>query len=296
MSERQCRSATPESVKIHCEFAHSLIPSFPPSLLPSFPSSLLPPFPPSFLSIIHPLHFLSLQSLSLLHTTKVPSSSDCPNRNCALIRSLLSGMNTRSNPLPELVPPTSARQNRPAKKTSANTKNLKASSAKKPVSKKRKGPGEGSKGPGEGSKGPHPSTTGGQREKRQKQTTLTRTESFRSSSPENEVNTSIMTADTSSTYLDTEALELEEQRQRSSSHRGQFITMSPAANIVSVGIRRGAPSSVGSLSSVHPSSSASQRAVSPRISYASSPLRFELESSPLRFETRDEPHTPMNQL
>ena len=109
-----------------------------------------------------------------------------------------------------------------------------------------------------------------------------------------------MTADTSSTYLDTEALELEEQRQRNTSRRSQFITMSPAAKIVSVGIRRGAPSSVGSLSSVHPSSPSSQRAASPRISFsqASSLLRFELESSPLRFERTDdsEPYIATNQL
>lgn len=202
-------------------------------------------------------------------------------------------MNTRSNPLPVLAPPTEARQNRPAKKTPATAKNLKASSAKKPITKKRKGPGE-------GSKGQHPFTTEGQHEKKRKQTTLT--ESIRNSSPENEVNTSILTADTSSTYMDMEALELEEQRQRNTSvsRYGQLITMSPAAKIVSVGIRGGAPSSVGSLSSVHQSSPAPQHVGSPRISFsqASSPLRFELESSPLRFERGDdsEPHTPSNQL
>lgn len=195
-------------------------------------------------------------------------------------------MNTRANPQPVSTPPNGARQSKPAKRISANAKNLKASTSKKPTSKKRKGP------------GPHPSTTEEQYEKRQKQNTLT--QPIRNSSPENEVNTSILTADTSSTYLDTEALEMEEQRQRTPSRRSQFITMSPAANIVTVGIRRGAPSSAGSQSSIYPSSSASQRAVSPRISVsqASSPLRFELESSPLRFgrTDRSEPHTPTNQL
>ena len=175
--------------------------------------------------------------------------------------SLLSDMNTRSNPLPESPAPSIARQNRPSKKRSANAKNLKASSSKKPLSKKRKGPGE-------GSKELHPSTTEEKHEKRQKQTTLT--DFIRSSSPEDEVNTSIMTADTSSIYMDMEALELEEQRQQFLSHCGQCITMSPAANIVSVGIRRSTPSSVGSLSSVHPSSSTSQCVGSPRISYTSS--------------------------
>ena len=136
-----------------------------------------------------------------------------------------------------------------------------------------------------GSKGLHPSTTEEKHEKRQKQTTLT--ESIRSSSSEDEVDTLIMIADTSSTYMDMEALELEEQRQWFLSCRGQFITISLTANIVSVGIRWGAPSSVGSLSSVNPSSSTSQYVLSPRISYASSPLWF---------ERTDEQHILTNQL
>ena len=172
-------------------------------------------------------------------------------------------------------------------------KNLKVSSAKKPITKKRKRRGE-------GSKGQHPFTTEGKQEKKRKQTTLT--ESIRNSSTKNKVNTAILTAETSSTYMDMEALELKEQWQQNTSvsRNGQLITMSPAAKIVSVGICGRAPSSVGSLSSVHQSSPAPQHMGSQKISnsQASSPLRFELESSPLQFERGDdsEPHMPSNQL
>ena len=75
--------------------------------------------------------------------------------------------------------------------------------------------------------------------------------------------------------------------------------MSPSAKIVTVGIRRGPPSSVGS--SINPSSSASQCALSPKDFRTSvsqlrepSPLRF--ESSPLRrFRATEEPQTPASQ-
>ena len=80
--------------------------------------------------------------------------------------------------------------------------------------------------------------------------------------------------------------------------------MSPAANIVSVSIHAGSPSSIGG-SSIHPSSSALQRAITPSLKaynpcqsqfMGSSPLRFEAPSSspspsPLRIETTEEPQT-----
>ena len=202
-------------------------------------------------------------------------------------------MNTRSNLLPILAHPTEGRQNRPAKKPPATAKNLKASSAKKPITKKWQGPGE-------GSKGQHPFTIEGKHEKKQNITTLT--ESIRNRSPASTVNTSILTADTSSTYMDMEALEIEEQWQQKTSVSPyvQLTTISPTAKIATVGIRGGAPSSVGSLISVYQSSPAPQHVGSPRISFSQgfSPLLFELELSPLRFERGDdsEPHTRSNQL
>ena len=65
-------------------------------------------------------------------------------------------------------------------------------------------------------------------------------------------------AETSTTFLDMEALRIEEETRRTPSSHSPFLTMSPSAKIVTVGICRGRPSSVGS--SINPSSSSSQRA------------------------------------
>jgi len=118
-------------------------------------------------------------------------------------------------------------------------------------------------------------------------------------------------ADTSSTYLDTEAIRIEEQRKPPSYNLtlNRSMTMPASANIVSVGIRRGPPSSIGS-SSIRPSSSISQRAMTPNLNaynptpsqfMGSSPLRFEAPLSPIAdepspnaipFKITDEPRTP----
>jgi hypothetical protein len=102
-------------------------------------------------------------------------------------------------------------------------------------------------------------------------------------------------AGTSSTFLDTEAIRIEEMR-KAPSDNSRLMTISPTANIVSVGLRRGPPSSIGS-SSIRPSSSVSQRAITPKLKdYNPTRLQF-LGSSPLRFEAssgslEDEP-TPL---
>jgi hypothetical protein len=128
--------------------------------------------------------------------------------------------------------------------------------------------------------------------KRQRQTSLAVSASV---APDNSstagahtVNSSM--ADTSSTYLDTEAIRVEEQRKPPSYTLSvnRSMTMPPAANIASVGIRRAAPSSIGS-SSIRPSSSASQRALTPNLkAYNPTPSHF-MGSSPLRFEAPSSP-------
>ena len=95
--------------------------------------------------------------------------------------------------------------------------------------------------------------------------------------------------DTSTIFLDIEALQIEEEQHQSPSS----WWISASGNIISVGIHRSSPqaSSIES-STIHPSSSASQRAMTlmvhtPSHSQVSSTLHF--ESSPLRFETASEP-------
>ena len=101
--------------------------------------------------------------------------------------------------------------------------------------------------------------------------------------------------DTSTIFLDIEALQIEEEQHQSPSS----WWISASGNIVSVSIRRSSPqaSSVGS-STIHTSSLASQCAITPMAhtpshSQVLSTLHF--ESSPLRFETASEPQTPTSQ-
>lgn len=201
-------------------------------------------------------------------------------------------MNTRSNPLSAPAPSKKKSKKAVAKKP-APPPPKKPAPAKKPASKKRKGEGSTTI-----------TNTGNAQQKRQRQTMLTESimDIDNPADPSNDaggqgsVNTSTMTADTSTTYLDMEALHEEEQRPTPSSR-----WMSPSANIVSVAIRRSSPSSSVGGSSIHPSSSTSQRAMTPvqvartttSFSQVSSPLCF--ESSPLRFETTDERQTPTPQ-
>ena len=99
--------------------------------------------------------------------------------------------------------------------------------------------------------------------------------------------------------MDTEALRIEEKRRRTPSRHSRFLTMSPSAKIVTVGIRRGPPSSVGS--SINPSSLASQCALLPKdfwtfVSQLQEPSPLCFESSPLRhFRATEEPQTLASQ-
>ena len=210
-------------------------------------------------------------------------------------------MNTRSN----LVPPPSTRSMK---------KKLKAESAakKKPVEKVRK-------------RSLTVTAKNQDAQKRQRQTSLAESmvpatetsgeltevpmdgaEITGNGSGQKSVSFNSSVADTATTFLDTEALRIEEERRRTPSCHSRFLTMSPSAKIVTVGIRRGPPSSVGS--SINPSSSASQCALSPKdfrtsvsqlrepspLLFESSPLRF--ESSPLRrFRATEEPQTLASQ-
>ena len=99
-----------------------------------------------------------------------------------------------------------------------------------------------------------------------------------------------LVVETSTTFLDTEALRIKVKRRQTPSSHSQFLTMSPSAKIVTIGIRRGPPSSVGS--SINPILSASQHALLPKdfktpVSqlWESTPLWFESQSSPLRFKS-----------
>jgi len=100
-------------------------------------------------------------------------------------------------------------------------------------------------------------------------------------------------AETSSTYVDMEAIRIEEERIRnlrtpSYNLKSRSLDMLPSADITSVSIRGGQPSSVGG-SSIRPSSSVSQRAMTPSLkAYNPSQSQF-IGSSPLRYEAPSSP-------
>ena len=203
-------------------------------------------------------------------------------------------MNTRSNPVP---PPSTQSMKKKSKAESA--------AKKKPVEKARK-------------RSLTVTAKNQDAQKRQRQTSLAESmvpatetsgeltevpmdgaEITGNSSGQKSVSFNSLVADTATTFLDTEALRIEEERRRTPSRHSRFLTMLPSAKIVTVGICRGPPSSVGS--SINPSSLASQCALSPKDFRTSvsqlrepSPLRF--ESSPLRcFRATEEPQTPASQ-